>query len=264
MEELLVIKIGGNIIDNESALNQFLQDFANIKAHKILVHGGGKIATDLSNQLGIETKMVEGRRVTDEQTIRVVTMTYAGWINKSITALLQSKKCNVIGLSGADAKLFPAIKRPVVEWDYGLVGDLLGEHVNTQFLNQLLVSGIVPVIAPITCDDNGHLLNVNADTVARTLAEALSKMYRTTLIYCFEKNGLLRDVNDGLSVIHEIDRISAERLKESGVINKGMIPKIDNALGAIGNGVNSVIIGHATHILKMAQKEKGYGTYVRA
>ena len=262
MKELLVVKIGGNIIDDEQALNRFLTDFATIKMPKILVHGGGKLATELSNRLGIETKMVDGRRITDDATLKVVTMTYAGWINKSITAKLQSKGCSAIGLCGADAKLMPAVKRIQGEVDYGWVGDIESRDVNITLLSQLLDAGLTIVLAPITGNAEGQLLNVNADTVARTLAEALSRTYDTSLIYCFEKNGLLLDVNDEASVIQKVDGKVIAELKGKGVIAKGMIPKIDNALNAAKNGVGTVIIGHAEHIKAMAQKQNEYGTCV--
>ena len=264
MKELLVIKIGGNIIDDEEALQRFLTDLASIEMTKILVHGGGKLATDLSDKLSIPTNMVDGRRITDDDTIRVVTMTYAGWINKYIVAQLQSKNCNAIGLSGADAKLLPAVKRSRGDIDYGWVGDMESKEVNTQILDQLLKSGLTVVVAPITCNREGQLLNVNADTVACIIAKALSKDFRTNLIYCFEKNGLLLDMNDETSLIAEIDEMKVSGLKASGAISKGMVPKIDNALSAAKNDVSTVIIGHASHIKAMAKKQIGYGTYINA
>ena len=264
MKELLIIKIGGNVIDDEKALNDFLSDIAGITTPKILVHGGGKIATQLSGKLGIETKMIDGRRITDAETLKVVTMTYAGWINKSIVAALQSKGSIAIGLSGADANLIPAIKRPVLDIDYGYVGDILNDKINTTFLKSMIDHGITPVIAPIASDAAGQLLNVNADTIAQSLAEAISAVYDTTLIYCFEKRGLLADVNDEASIIHEISYESAQRMKANGSISNGMIPKIDNAFKAIKNGVKTVVIGHAADIKMIAQKQKGHGTYIRS
>jgi acetylglutamate kinase len=263
MEELIVIKIGGNIIDNIEALEAFLNDFASITADKILIHGGGKLATQLSAELGIETKMVEGRRVTGEETVKVVTMTYAGWVNKTIAAALQSKKCNALGLSGVDANLIPAIKRPLKDIDYGWVGDIDKASVNTSFLKSILSQKIIPVLAPISADAYGHLLNINADTIAKTVAEAMSAQYRIKLVYCFEKNGLLLDVNDEHSVINEIDFAHAEQLKKEGIINAGMVPKIDNALEAVNNGVSEVVIGHAKNILQIANGEKGFGTTIK-
>ena len=264
MKELLVIKIGGNIIDDAIALDTFLSDLATIDIPKILVHGGGKLATDLSSRLGIKTNMVDGRRVTDDDTIQVVTMTYAGWVNKSITAKLQAKGCNAIGICGADAKLLPAVKRINAEIDYGWVGDMQSKDVNVALLAQLLNAGLTVVVAPIASNAEGQLLNVNADTVARTLAEALSKNYRTGLIYCFEKNGLLRDVSNEASAISEADELQISDLKKRGIIAGGMIPKIDNALNAAKNGVHQVVIGHAQHIKAMSQKQKDYGTRIKA
>jgi acetylglutamate kinase len=261
---LLIIKIGGNIIDDEKALSSFLDDYASLPHKKILVHGGGKLATELSTKLGIETKLVEGRRITDEQTIKVVTMTYAGWINKNIVALLQSRQINSLGLCGADAQLIPAVKRPVREIDYGWVGDVVKEKINASFLKTLLTENINPVIAPLSCDAQGHLLNINADTVAQSLAEVMSRFYAVTLIYGFEKNGLLQNVQDNASLIHEINFENAEALKTKGVITGGMIPKIDNAFAAIKNGVETVIIGNASHIRQLAANEKGYGTRIQS
>ena len=249
-------------MDNAGALESFLSDFASIEHAKILVHGGGKLATELSAKLGITTQMIDGRRITDADTLQVVTMTYAGWVNKTIVAKLQSKNCNAIGLSGADAKLFLAIKRAVKDIDYGFVGDLNSVNVNVAFLSNLFANKATPVIAPISSDSNGQLLNVNADTVARTIAEAMARDFEVKLIYCFEKNGLLSDVNNDSSVITEINFETAEQLKNKGVITSGMLPKIDNALGAINNGVKEVIIGHAKNILQIAKGENGFGTRI--
>lgn len=262
MEQLFVIKIGGNIIDNTHALDNFLSDFSKVSAKKILIHGGGKLATELSSQLGIETKMIEGRRITDEATIRVVTMTYAGFVNKTIVAKLQAQNTNALGFSGADAKLIPATKRPVKDIDYGFVGDIEKTAVNADFLNAILALGITPVVAPISADENGQLLNINADTIAKTVAEAMTKYYDVTLVYCFEKNGLLRDVNDDKSVIAAINFSEAETLKQNGTITAGMIPKVDNALEAISNGVNTVVIGHAQNILQIAKGNHVFGTWI--
>ena len=264
MEELIVVKIGGNIIDDETALRAFLADFASISTNKILVHGGGRLATELSTKLGIETHMVDGRRITDADTIRIVTMTYAGWINKNITAVLQSLECDAIGLCGADGKIIPAVKRPVKEIDYGWVGDIEQDKVNVAFLGQLIENGYTTVVAPITADKDGNLLNVNADTIAQVLAQALSPFYTTTLIYCFEKNGLLLDVADSASVVEEINSRYADDLKKSGAITNGMIPKIDNAFRAIESGVHNVAMGHAANIKQMVSGKKGYGTYFKA
>lgn len=264
MQELIVIKIGGNIIDNEQALHAFLTELSAISMPKIIIHGGGKLATELSTKLGIETKMIDGRRITDAETIKVVTMTYAGFINKNIVALLQARGCNAIGLSGADARIIPAAKRPVKDIDYGWVGDIETNKINSSFISKLLIDGHTPIIAPIACDDAGHLLNINADTVAQSLAVALSSIYETTLIYCFEKNGVLTDVDNDHSVIPQISISEVETLKANGTLSKGMIPKIDNASTAIKDGVKKVVIGHAAHISQIAKKEKGYGTIISA
>ncbi|HWB63907.1 MAG TPA: acetylglutamate kinase [Chitinophagales bacterium] len=264
MKELLVIKIGGNIIDDDKALASFLEDFASVNTDKILVHGGGKLATRLSTSLGIETKMEDGRRVTDEETIKVVTMAYAGWINKNIVAKLQAKGCNALGLCGADASVIPAVKRPVGKIDYGWVGDIESKNVNINFLSGLINQNITPVFAPVSSDGSGNLLNINADTIARTIAEAMSTEFETRLIYCFEKRGLLMNVEDDSTLINEINAGKVEELKQYGVITAGMLPKIDNALGAISGGVSEVVIGHAAHIKHIAQKQKGYGTYITA
>jgi len=262
MEELIVIKIGGNVIDNESALDAFLADLAVIDGHKILIHGGGKLATELSTKLGIETKMVDGRRITDKETIKVVTMTYAGFINKNIVAKLQAKGCASIGLSGVDACIIPAVKRPVKHTDYGWVGDIKTDEININFICNIIESGLMPVIAPIACDNEGHLLNINADTVAQSFAIALSKKYKTSLVYCFEKNGVLADLGDETSAIPTIKLSDMDELKTNGTISKGMIPKTDNAGAAIKRGVETVVIGHASHIIQIAKKEKGYGTII--
>ncbi|HXB42022.1 MAG TPA: acetylglutamate kinase, partial [Bacteroidia bacterium] len=193
MKNLYIIKIGGNILDNEISLERFLTDFVQLKGLKILVHGGGKLATELSARLNIETKMIQGRRITGSETLKVTTMVYAGWINKSIVAKLQSLNCNALGLSGVDGKCILAKKREIAEIDYGFAGDILPEGVNTGFLQNILEFGATPVIASITCDAKGQLLNTNADTIASVLATQLSKLYSTHLIYCFEKKGVLFD-----------------------------------------------------------------------
>lgn len=260
-QQLLVIKIGGNVVDSAAMLEQFTSAVAAIDTPVVLVHGGGKLATELSSKLNIPTQMVEGRRITDSETIKVVTMTYAGWVNKSIVSQLQAKGCNAIGLSGADAKLLPAIKRPVKTIDYGWVGDLEAADVNTTFLKQVLEMGMTPVVSPISCDREGHLLNINADTIARTLAEALSNIFQVRLIYCFEKKGLLTDIENDNSVIELINETLAQQYKADGTVSAGMVPKVDNALGALQNGVHQVVIGHANDITHIAQGAAGYGTY---
>ena len=246
---LSIVKIGGNIVDNPEALESFLSDFHRLEGRKLLVHGGGVMATKLSAQLGIETKMIEGRRVTDEETLKLVTMVYAGWINKQIVASLQKMCCNAIGLSGADANCIPSKRRNPEPIDYGFVGDPIPEKINGQFISMLIENETVPVFCAITHDGNGSLLNTNADTIAYSLAAALSKYYRTTLFYCFEKEGVLRDINDEDSLISSITFNEYVELKSQGVIAGGMIPKIDNSFKAIQNGVSEVVILHAKNLL---------------
>jgi len=203
---LQVVKIGGNVIDNPSVLASFLKDFATLKGPKLLVHGGGKIATQMAANLGIESQLIEGRRVTDEETLRIVTMVYAGWINKSIVAELQSVSCNALGLTGPDGQIVLSKKRAVNPIDYGFVGDIVS--VNAASLASLIAAGFSPVFAPITADASGQLLNTNADTMAQALAIALSSTYDVTLTYCFEKKGVLMDSSDDNSVISSINPAS--------------------------------------------------------
>lgn len=240
MDRLRVVKIGGNVIDDAVALQGFLSRFAAISGPKVLVHGGGKLATELSCRLGITPKMVDGRRITSEQDLEVVTMVYAGLINKRITAQLQALGCNAIGLSGADGNVILAQKRPVKEVDFGLVGDV--EQVNGLFLSGLVEQCISPVLCAITHDGAGQLLNTNADTIASGLAVALSRFYEVELIYCFEKKGVLRDVADEDSVIPMLHPALYAELKAEGVIHSGMLPKLDNCFSAIVQGVSSVLI----------------------
>lgn len=262
MERVCIIKIGGNILDDEQKLHSFLSNLVKVEGKKILVHGGGKLASSLSVKLSIEPKMHNGRRITDLETVRVVTMVYAGWINKSIVAKLNALGANAIGLSGADAKLIPAEKRPVRDIDYGFAGDVLQEKVNGKFLAQLIESGLLPVIAPITADDKGQVLNTNADTIASTLAVALAGNYEVNLIYCFEKKGVLLDVSKEDSVVHEIDKNRFAELKSKGIIDKGMIPKLDNAFDALDKGVHRVLIGHADDILSLTSQTQHEGTLI--
>jgi len=243
-----IIKIGGNVIDNDAALAQFLRDFAALEGLKVLVHGGGKLATRMAEQLNIPTQMHEGRRITDVETLKIVTMVYAGWINKNIVAQLQRLGCNAIGLSGADANIIPATRRAPVPIDFGYVGDVQPEQINHAFLNTLLQQGICPVCCAITHDTQGNLLNSNADTIASSLAAALSSTYETRLVFCFEKEGVLSNPDDEYSVIPEITRETYAALKAQGVITAGMLPKIDNAFKAIDAGVKEVVIKHATRL----------------
>lgn len=248
-EHLSIIKIGGNIVDNPEALSAFLNDFKQLQGRKLLVHGGGVMASKMAKELGIETKMIDGRRVTDADTLRTVTMVYAGWINKSIVASLQAIGCNAIGLSGADANTIPSVRRSPEPIDFGYVGDPNPDKLNVDFTSLLLDNGTTPVFCAITHDGNGVLLNTNADTIAYTLAAALSQKYDTTLYYCFEKEGLLRDVDNPDSLIKTITKDEAEELKATGVIAGGMIPKIDNSFKAIEKGVSEVVILHAKNLL---------------
>ena len=240
---IYVIKIGGNIIDNPGKLKGFLGHFAAIEGHKVLVHGGGKIATQLAEKLNIPQQMVQGRRVTDSQTLDIITMVYAGLINKNIVASLSALGCKSLGVCGADADLILSSRRPVIVLDYGLVGDI--KHVNAQILNDWMDHAITPVIAPLSHDGQGQLLNTNADTMAAATAEALSKFGPVTLIYCFEKMGVLMDVEDENSVIPVLNEDRIAKLKNEGLIHSGMLPKLENALASIKKGVESVYIGHA-------------------
>ena len=253
--KLHVIKIGGNIIDNPDALNSFLANFTLIPGYKILVHGGGKIATQMAKNLGIETQMVDGRRVTDKKSLQIVTMVYAGWINKSIVAHLQSKKCNAMGLTGPDGGLIKAKKRNPTPIDFGFVGDI--DEVNTGFIHQQLLNNTRLVIAPITHDGAGQLLNTNADTIAQTIATAMSNKYKVHLVYGFEKEGVLADVNNEASVISSINNLTYSQLKKENVIFEGMIPKIDNAFLALHGGVQSVIIGKAEKLIELMNGTAG-------
>jgi acetylglutamate kinase len=243
MESLYVIKIGGNIVDNPELLTQCLHAFSQVKGQAILVHGGGKLATHLADKLGVEQSMIEGRRITDAATLKIVTMVYAGYINKTIVAQLQSLGVNAMGLSGADGNLIQAHKRVHSTIDYGFVGDV--DKVNVTQIQNLVAQNIKLVIAPITHDGQGQLLNTNADTIAQSIATALSASYQVHLIYGFEKEGVLSDVNNPSSVIAKIERPSYAKLKEDKIIFEGMVPKIDNAYLALDGGVQSVIIGKA-------------------
>jgi len=250
MKPLTIVKIGGNVIDNSENLHYFLEDFSALEGAKILVHGGGKVATDLGVSMGVEAKMVDGRRVTDIHTLRIVTMAYAGLINKNIVAQLQARACNAIGLTGADGNTIKAVKRPVKTIDYGFVGDLDENSVAVGTINSLLEAGLVPVFCAITHDGDTQLLNTNADTVASAIAVAMSAVYETTLMYCFEKKGVLRDVEDDNSLVGEIRMDEFETLQAQGVVSGGMIPKLHNAFEAIKSGVREVYIGHADELLK--------------
>lgn len=246
MESLQIIKIGGNVVDDEVVLNQFLSDFVQIKSPKILIHGGGKIATELAKKLNIVQTMIEGRRVTDSETLKIATMVYAGLINKNIVAKLQSKHCNTIGLCGADANVISGKRRNHPTIDFGFVGDIVS--INTEQIINFMNQGITPVFCPIIHDSEGTLLNTNADTIATQIAIALAKNYQVHLSFCFEKKGVLRNPDDEESYIPMINKSEYEKLKESKIISNGMIPKLDNAFEAINNGVKKVLLYHANQL----------------
>ena len=282
---ITVVKIGGNVVDNPELLRDFVKDFAAMPGMKILVHGGGVMASQMQKSMGMAPIMIEGRRVTDEETLRVVTMVYAGWCNKNIVALLQGVGCNAIGLCGADGNAIMTEKRTPVfvdslgkEVDYGFVGDVKAESVNAGFIYSLLERGIVPVFNAINHDGDGNLLNTNADTIASSIAIAMARhkyrqrwevcsacedcthcsddgrlTHEVELIYCFEKDGVLYDKDDDSSVIPEINKEKFAELKAEGIVADGMIPKLSNSFKAIENGVSRVIIKHARNVLN----EKG-------
>lgn len=246
MKKAYVIKIGGNIIDDEEKLSGFLGSFAalRINAALVLVHGGGKTATKLAERSGIQQQLVDGRRITDAETLKIVTMVYAGFINKNIVARLQANGCNAIGLSGADGNAVLAHKRTVSgNIDYGFAGDV--DEVNAALLTMLLEQNFTVVLAPITHNKKGQLLNTNADTIAQETAKALSAFYEVTLIYSFEKSGVLLDAGDDSTVITTINPTSYQQLKSEKKIFAGMIPKLDNAFAALNSGVKKVVIGKA-------------------
>lgn len=246
MEKLTIIKVGGKIVEEEATLRKLLDDFAAIGGYKLLVHGGGRSATKLAAQLGIESRMVEGRRITDAETLKVVTMVYGGLVNKGIVAGLQARGVNALGLTGADMDVIRSAKRPVGKIDYGFVGDV--KQVSDGILGDLIRKGIVPVMAPLTHDGEGHLLNTNADTIAGETAKALSRQFDVTLVYCFEKKGVLRDEHDDDSVIPQITPDEFARLVREGTIQGGMIPKLENSFEAIRAGVSEVVITQASAI----------------
>ena len=243
-----VVKIGGNVIDSEESLSSFVSDFASIEGPKVLVHGGGKLATRLAERLDIPTTMIDGRRVTDSDTLDVVTMVYAGLVNKRIVAMLQSLGCNAIGLSGADGGAVMATRRAANPIDFGFVGDISVESVDAAFIRNLTEQGIVPVFCSIMHDGKGQLLNCNADSVASAVAVGLATECDTELLFCFEKRGVMRDVDDDTSVIANINREGYKTLLAEGVVNKGMIPKIDGAFRALECGVKVVTIKHSAEL----------------
>ena len=255
-EKLTVIKVGGGIVEEEATLNQLLADFSAIEGYKVLVHGGGRSATKLAAQLGIESKMVNGRRITDAETLKVVTMVYGGLVNKNIVAGLQAKGVNAMGLTGADMNVIRSVKRPVKDVDYGFVGDV--EKVNADLLGNLIRQGVVPVMAPLTHDGQGSMLNTNADTIAGETAKALAELFDVTLVYCFEKKGVLRDADDEDSVIPVIAPELFREYVDKGIIQGGMIPKLENSFSAIDAGVSQVVITFASAI-----HQPGSGTLIK-
>ena len=258
-KELTIVKIGGNIIDHPEKLNSFLKKFNSVKGEKILIHGGGKLATEMSSRLGIEAKIVNGRRITDLQTLEIVVMVYSG-ISKSIVAKLNSIGSKSIGICGADLNMIPASKRERGDIDYGFVGDILPDKIPVNSWDMLLNGGICPVVAPITSDASGQLLNTNADTIASSIAQALSKLYIVKLIYCFEKNGVLKNPADENSVVPIIKSQEYAELHRRKIISDGMIPKLDNAWEALNQGVDKVIIGNALYIEKLTEPMRQTGT----
>ncbi|MGO1596235.1 MAG: acetylglutamate kinase [Sphingobacterium sp.] len=257
MSALHIVKIGGNIIDSADQLEAFLEKLARLPGRKILVHGGGKIASRIASDMGVPVNMIEGRRITDGAMLDVVTMVYAGLTNKNIVASLQKYDCNAIGLCGADANVIKAVKRPVKEIDYGFVGDILVDSVDPSSIKLLLEAEFTPVFSAITHNGNGQLLNTNADTIASSLAVALSKLYEVSLIYCFDKHGVLLDVNDERSVIETIRSSEFPELRDNGTIHNGMVPKLFNAFDAISKGVSNVYIGHASNLHLFQQQKFG-------
>ncbi len=243
-----VVKIGGNVIDSPEALDAFLHQFADIKGPKILIHGGGKEATRLSAAMGVETVMIDGRRVTDRETLDIVTMVYAGLINKRIVAALQAIGCDAVGLTGADGNVIPAVRRPANPVDYGFVGDINPAAISDRFIAALLEQGCTPVFCAICHDGNGSLLNCNADSVASAVAVAASRIADVRLTYCFEKPGVMTDIDDDTSVIPLITADMFAPLREQGIISAGMIPKIHNALESARQGVGEVRICSAANL----------------
>jgi acetylglutamate kinase len=258
LKRILIIKIGGNVIDEEPALERFLSDFAQLDHPKILVHGGGKKATTLCRQLGIEPVMIDGRRVTDRPTLDVVTMVYAGLINKTIVAKLQAYHCNALGISGADGNAIESHKRMNTSVDYGFAGDI--DQVNASLLLNLLKQDMTPVIAPVTHDRKGMLLNTNADTIAAEVAMRLAEFFNVSLIFCFEKKGLLKNMDDESSVMHDVRQHEIHQLVEKQIITGGMLPKIQNINKALDKSVEKVILCHASELLSIVDGNAKFGT----
>lgn len=257
MEQLNIIKIGGNVIDSEPDLSSFLQRFAQLKQKKILVHGGGKVATAIGNKLQIESKYIDGRRITDDDTIDLVTMVYGGLINKKIVAKLQSLGCDGLGVTGADAMLLPAVKRPVKEVDYGWAGDIAPSDLPVAKWKKILDWHLCPVVAPLTCNAGGQILNTNADTIAAALAISLSGQFDVSLFFCFEKRGVLADVDNEDSFIRELSLDLFNQLKQENKISKGILPKLKNAFDAKNQGVENVLIGSSENLSALIKYSEG-------
>ena len=246
MEKLTLIKVGGGVVEEPESLQELLSLFSQIPGNKVLVHGGGRSATRMAAQLGIETKMVNGRRITDLEMLKVVTMVYGGLVTKNVVAGLQALGVNALGLTGADMNVMLSEKRPVKNVDYGYVGDV--KQVQGDSLAALIERGIVPVLAPLTHDGKGNILNTNADTIAGEAAKALARYFDVTLVFCFEKNGVLRDADDDNSVIPQMNESDFRNYVAQGVVQGGMIPKLENAFQAIAAGVKEVVITKASHL----------------
>ncbi|HZK03391.1 MAG TPA: acetylglutamate kinase [Bacteroidaceae bacterium] len=247
---IIIVKVGGKIVEDTNSLKQFIENFSAIPGNKILVHGGGRSATTIAAKLGVENKMIDGRRVTDLEMLKVVTMVYGGAVNKEIVAGLQAKGLNAIGLTGADLDLIRSVKRPKNGIDWGYVGDVVA--VNNAFITLLIEQGIIPVLAPLTHDGAGQLLNTNADTIAGEVAKSLAKLFKVTLIYCFEKPGVLLREDDESTVIPYISYYDFPQMVENGIITGGMIPKIQNAFNALNAGVKTVLITSVSSFDKLS------------
>ncbi len=257
MEQIIVVKVGGKVVENPEALNGLIKGFSALKCRKVMVHGGGVMATRVADAMGIKTTMVEGRRITSDQMIDVVTMVYGGLVNKRIVAQLQHHSVKAVGLCGADMNIMLADRRPPVKGiDYGWVGDV--KHVDGKALSTIVESGVVPVIAPLTHDGKGQLLNTNADTIAAEVAKGLASLYDVTLVYCFEKNGVLLNPDDDDSVLHSLKASQYEAMKEMGIIKDGMVPKLDNAFSTLKHGVKEVIITSAASLGDLSR-----GTHIK-
>ncbi len=246
MEKITIIKVGGKVVEDSESMKSLLDQFTRISSHKILVHGGGRTATEMAAKLGIENQLIDGRRITGKSMLEVVTMVYGGLVNKKIVAGLQARGCNAIGLTGADLNLISAVKRPVGEIDYGYVGDI--DDINSREIRMLIDENVVPVVAPLTHDGKGNLLNTNADTIASELASELATYFNVFLFYCFDKKGVLTNPEDESSVIYELNAENYSQLKQAGTISTGMIPKLDNGFRAKRSGVKEVLITNTENI----------------